>query len=78
MEHLEIVTWYGEEKKTVVVTQPNSASGTFQILIDRYYHGQITRYNGKWIAYLNSKSDLTSNDLLILFNLLTELLPAKH
>jgi hypothetical protein len=69
MEEIIIPAWYGNEMKTVVITQPNGAGGSFQILIDKFYQGVLLKAQGEWKVYLNSRSQLTSDDISILTDL---------
>ena len=56
----------GDEKLKLSLVQPNGAGGSFQVVIDDYYCGQVVRCNGEWLFHLNSKSELSSFEILTL------------
>ncbi len=58
-------TW-GTKTKTVTLTIPKGSTDTVQIYIDKYYHGNFVRQNGRWEVFLNPGSDLCSNDIEVM------------
>ena len=75
MKKIEFLASYGDIKKPVEICEPNGAGSHYQILIDHYYHGIITRRNGEWVDYLNYKSNLSGDDVLIIGELIEKTLP---
>lgn len=73
MGKIEFHASYGEIKKPVEICEPNGAGGHYQILIDHYYHGIITKRKGEWVAFLNSKSELTGDDISIIADLIDQM-----
>jgi hypothetical protein len=70
MYKIEFFASYGNENKRVEIAQSYGGGDHYQILIDRYYHGIITKRKGEWVAFLNSKSELTGDDVLIIGELI--------
>jgi hypothetical protein len=66
MESIEFDANYGGVIKKVKINDVHKGSGGYQILIDNYYQGDIFFKDGQWKAQLNAKSQLTSDDILIL------------
>jgi hypothetical protein len=40
-------------------------SGAIQVIVNSYYCGQVVKNNGKWLFYLNARSELSSFEILI-------------
>lgn len=76
MKKIEFLAWYGDENKSVEICEPNGAGGHYQILIDHYYHGIITKRKGEWVVYPNVKSDLTGDDICIISELIETNFPS--
>jgi hypothetical protein len=70
MKKIEFEATIGNKKIPVEIVQPAGAGGLYQILINRYYHGTITKINGDWVPQLNRKSELTGDDVQIIIDLL--------
>jgi hypothetical protein len=70
MKPIEIAAVYGDEYKTLTITQPNGAAGTLHISINRYHQGTISRVNNEWVAHLNQPIELTGDDILILVEMI--------
>lgn len=66
---IEFDAVYGDLRKKVRLMRP-SYGGDYQILIDNFIEGAIVRRSTGYAAYLNKNSDLTGDDLEILFQLL--------
>lgn len=56
----------GEDTWDVELSQPTGAGGTWHIMVDKFYFGQMWKRNGKWEGYINGKTGLTFTDILIL------------
>lgn len=72
MKKIEFLACYGDKIKTVEIAQALGAGDSYQILIDRYYHGTIIKQRGEWVAHLNSRSNLTADDILIIGDLIDQ------
>jgi hypothetical protein len=57
---------YADKPLLVELNKMKGGSDGYQILIDRFYHGEMFFRDGQWRAYLNDKSFLTSDDITIL------------
>ena len=50
-----------------------TSQGTGQIMMDKYYHGQVVFSQNKWRVYLNDKSELkNSEDIQVMIEILTQ------
>jgi len=67
---IERIATYGDEYKTLNITQAQGAGGIFQIYIDRYYHGTISKVKNEWVTHLNEPSELTGDDISILVEMI--------
>ena len=65
MKTIEFFGWWGDTKKKVHICIPTGGEG-FQIIVDNLYHGIILKRKGQWQGYFNGNSELTSDDILIL------------
>jgi hypothetical protein len=63
---------FGDQEKEVELALPSGGGGSCHIMIDRFYYGQMVRYQGKWIVYLNRKAaeELYTADRMILSEIL--------
>jgi hypothetical protein len=66
MKTIEFDAPLGNRTMQVKLVSNDYGGGGYQILIDKYYHGEIVFLNGTWQAHLNAKSDLTGDDIAIL------------
>ena len=66
MKYFEFIASYGNEKKVVKITQPTGGGDCYQILIQNYFQGVITKLKNEWVPHLNSRSELTGDDVFIL------------
>ncbi|MBN8852205.1 MAG: hypothetical protein BGO55_00490 [Sphingobacteriales bacterium 50-39] len=66
MRKIEFTGNLAGEKLKVFLTDPHPNGSHWQVLIDHYYHGTITKRDGKWIGHLNPNSDLQADDIQIL------------
>lgn len=72
MDAIEIIGAFGDERKTVRISQPNGAWPSYHIMIDNYYHGNLTKLDGEWVSHLNGNSYLTTEDICILGEIIDE------
>jgi hypothetical protein len=63
MNTIEVKARFDDGIKTLCIVQPVGGGDSYQILIDRYYHGTIGRFKGNWVGRLNDKSDLTEKNI---------------
>jgi len=67
---IELTARYGDQEKKVRIAFVHGAAGVIHIYIDDWYHGQVVKIAGQWEVYLNAKSDLCSNDILTIKELI--------
>jgi hypothetical protein len=67
----------GSRKITVQLLQPFGGGDHWQILIDKYYQGTMTKANGEWVAHLGGRSDLTGDEVAILGTIIDRQYPDK-
>jgi len=53
----------GDQAKHVRLSIPNGAGGGYHVYVDKYYYGKVIKRNGQWIGLMNTKSDLTTDDI---------------
>jgi hypothetical protein len=63
-ESIEFDAPFGDKTRHIKLSA--NGTGGYQILIDKYYHGEIVKVNGEWKAHLNGKSFLTGDEITIL------------
>ena len=66
MVSIEFDAAYGNDRKMVVIRQLSGSGNIYQVFIGNYYDGMLVKLNGEWVAHLNLKSDLTSDDIQLL------------
>lgn len=66
MEDVIIPATFGDETKTVTLSIPNGGGDHYQIMVGNYYHGTLKKQNGQWAGHLARKSELTSDDIYIM------------
>lgn len=66
MEKFQFLAHYGNEVKTVEIAQPHQSGNSYQVTIDKWYHGMITKRNGEWVAFWNAKSELGADEISII------------
>jgi hypothetical protein len=70
MKDIEISYHVGNEIKQLRIAF--LSNGTGQIMLDKYYHGQVVFSQNQWRVYLNDKSELkNSGDIQTLIEILT-------
>ncbi|ASU34433.1 hypothetical protein [Mucilaginibacter xinganensis] len=60
MERISFSASFGDEIKQVTIIDVNKGSGGYQLLIDKYYYGDIIKVNGEW--HLHSSTNLLTLD----------------
>jgi hypothetical protein len=63
MKSIDVQAKVDDGIKTLSVVQPTGSGDSYQILIDRWFHGTIVRYQGRWVGHLNDKSNLTEKNI---------------
>ena len=71
MKTIEFYRFWGDQKKKVHICMPTGGEGV-QIIVDDLYHGIILKRAGRWVGYLNANSELTSDDILILGDIIAD------
>lgn len=66
MKSIEFEAMFGNEVKKVRLVANDYGGGGFQILINKFFHGSIYKKEDQWLAWLNERSDLTSDDITAL------------
>jgi len=66
MKKIEIEGVFGDLKKPIVITAPFGMGDVWQVFTANYYEGILVKRNGEWFGNLNSKSELTVDDVQIL------------
>jgi hypothetical protein len=66
MKEIEFDASFGNKIKKVKLSSNIGGSDGWQVSIDNYYQGTIFFKDGMWKAHLNNRSILTSDDILIL------------
>ena len=74
MRHFDIDGICGNETKTARLVAPSGANGFWQVLIDNYYEGILIKRNDRWIGYVNERSELTADDIMILGEMIDNIL----
>lgn len=58
---------FGDERKTIRISKPNGMDSLmWQLSIDWYHQGTLYFRDGHWGAYLNDSSEITTEDIQIL------------
>ena len=73
MKSIEAVAIFGDVRKQLKLAFMYGASDTVHIMLDKYYQGIFTKRDGEWVAYINEKSELCSNDILVMRELLEQI-----
>ena len=66
MKDIEFMAAFGDDRKRVRISRPQGSSSGYQVFIANYYQGIIVKLNNEWVGHLNARSELTSDDILIL------------
>jgi hypothetical protein len=72
MADIEVTITFGNQRRKVSIIQPSGAVGSYHIMIDNYYIGQIVRQQEEFLAFLNRYPDLTGDDIQIIFDMIEE------
>jgi len=72
MKSIEFDAPFGDRMKHVEIAWPTGADGVIYISIDNYHEGQMVYQMGEWRAYLARRSELTSDDIAALTELIEE------
>jgi hypothetical protein len=62
----------GNDVWDVELSQPSGGGGSFHIVIDNYYCGQIVKTSEGWRGYPNTKSRLTWADMLVFIEMIEQ------
>jgi hypothetical protein len=60
MKDIEVDYTIGNETKQLKITF--TSQGTGQIMMDKYYHGQVVFRQNQWRVFLADKSELNNSD----------------
>lgn len=76
MREISFKTTFGDQVKTVRITQPFGMAGVCQLLIDHYYQGQFVKYRDvwEWRPQDENKDPLTPEDVAALIQRIEETL----
>jgi len=70
MPEIEFDAPFGDERKHVWITLPDGAGANiYQIYLDNFYQGRLTKQNGQWIHW---EGNLTTDDIQILGEMIDE------
>jgi len=61
MKKISFKAPFGNQLKNVELTKMND--GTYHIMSDKWYQGQMILRDGKWFGYLADKSELKQDDI---------------
>ena len=75
MRQIEFTANLAGQELKVTLKDPLANGGHWQVLIGHFYHGTISRREGKWIGHLNPKSNLQADDIQILGTLIDQQCP---
>ncbi|MDM8176837.1 hypothetical protein QT327_21220 [Olivibacter sp. 47] len=78
MEEIKIEAAFGEETKLITLSIPSGTSGHYAIMVDKYYNGTLEKRGTEWIGHLNQLSELTSDDIYIMGEILDSKEKASH
>jgi len=70
MNSIEINTTFGERPSIVEITAPMGAGNVYQVIVDKYYNGQIINTTRGWQVYLNPKTILRGDDVSVILELI--------
>lgn len=62
MKEIILLAAIGNDSKQVILSQPNGAGDLYHIIIEDYYHGQVTRTMFGWSVFINENSWLSIED----------------
>jgi len=65
MKKVEFDARFGDERKHVEIVWPTGANGVVYISIDKYHEGQMVYQQGRWNGYMNAKTILTGDDIVL-------------
>jgi hypothetical protein len=71
MKTIEFYGCWGNQTKKVHISIPTGGEGC-QIIVDNFYHGILIKRKQHWVGYLNNNSELTSEDILILGDIIDD------
>jgi len=54
---------FGDETKTVKISETIPGSGSYQVYVDNFYQGSLRKINGEWNGFLNARSELSYEDI---------------
>lgn len=75
MKTIEFDAQFGDRPVHIEVSAPVGAGGRYQVMIDKYYNGSITKTaNYGWQVHLHPKTILQGDDVSVIIGLLTELI----
>jgi len=66
MRKIEFTTNHAGKELQVALVDPHPNGTHWQIIIDHFYHGAITKRDGRWIGHLNLNSILQADDIQFL------------
>jgi len=69
---IEFIAQFGEKKVKVILSQVFRGAEGWSMNIGGYYDGMSFYRDGSWQAHLNDKSDLTSDDITAMGELIDE------
>ncbi|WP_316828092.1 hypothetical protein [Pedobacter miscanthi] len=72
MSKIEFKAAFGDEIKNVELSQPNGGSGSYDIMIDRFYRGSINHTMDGWKVYFNT-DQFTAADAEILIDTVAQI-----
>lgn len=59
---------FGDKQKEVILSQPNGAGDLYHIIIENYYHGQVSKTMFGWSVFINENSWLSIEDCEVILD----------
>jgi hypothetical protein len=72
MRSIERKVLFGSVSTQLMILEPHGAAGVYQVYIDKYYKGTISKTAGKWVGHLSYNTDLTADDIQALGEFIEE------
>lgn len=77
MKDIEFTATFGDQPKKVKLVAQAASAGHYDVHINDYRQGSIVKQKDGWVGYLNEKSILTADDILILGEMIDSQGPQK-
>lgn len=72
MPSITFTAHYGDKTKQVKISLVHGTGGNYDLMIDKFYRGQLYIVKGKWAFSANVYGDISGDDITVLLGIMED------